>query len=322
MKGVKSRIIGVGKALPQRAISNDELIQRHNLDSTDQWIFERTGIRQRYICGPAESTSTLALAAAQQALEAAKTAPEEVDLILVATCTPDRTFPSVAMQVQGHLGGKPCPAMDIQAACSGFIYSLAVADSLIKTAQARTALVIGAETFSKLLDWTDRRTCILFGDGAGAVVLQAQEGAAGILGSRLYGDGRHEQLLYADGGVATTGQAGVVQMEGREVFRHAVRAMGQVEESWLAGMGINKEGINWLIPHQANARIIEAAARAAGIPAEKVVMTVDQHANTSAASIPLALAAAVEDGRLCPGDILLLQAFGAGFTWGEMVIKF
>lgn len=322
MKAVKSRLAGVGQALPRQAVSNEELIQKHGLDSSDQWIFERTGIRQRYICGPGESTATLALAAAQQALAAAQLSPDALDLILVATCTPDRSFPSVAMQVQGQLGGRPCPAMDIQAACSGFIYSLAVADSLMKAGQARTALVIGAETFSKLLDWTDRRTCILFGDGAGAVVLRAEEGEAGILGYRLYGDGQHENLLYTSGGIATTGQAGVVQMQGREVFRHAVRAMGRVDESWLAGVGVSKEEIDWLIPHQANARIIEAAARAAEIPPEKVVMTVERHANTSAASVPLALAAAVEDGQVKRGDVLLLQAFGAGFTWGEMIIKF
>ncbi|MFZ2620274.1 MAG: beta-ketoacyl-ACP synthase III, partial [Alphaproteobacteria bacterium] len=272
-------------------------------------------------CGAGESTRTLATAAAKKALENAGLTAQQLDMIVVATCTPDNTFPSVAAQVHGDISAPSyCFAMDIQAACSGFLYALAVADGFAKAGRATNVLVIGAETFTKLLDWSDRGTCFLFGDGAGAAVLQVSDKQGGLLDVKLHTDGSQEKLLISSGGTATTGTAGVVTMNGKEVYRHAVRAMGGVDEKWLQKHGVNVADVDWLIPHQANLRIIEAAAKAANMPMEKVVVTVNRHANTSGASIPLALDTAWRDGRLKKGDTVLFQAFGAGFTWAEAVL--
>jgi len=315
-------ITGTGSALPMRRVSNAELAE--TVDTSDEWIVERTGIRFRYIAGPDETTGTLAADAARAALTKAGKAADEVDLIVLATATPDQTFPATATKVQAMLGIDDCVAFDVGAVCSGFLYAIQVADSLIKTGSANCALVIGAETFSRILDWEDRTTCVLFGDGAGAVVLEARdvaEDGPGILASRLHADGRHNELLYVDGGPSTTGTVGKVRMKGREVFRHAVTNLASVMDESLVAAGLVPGDVDWVVPHQANARILDATARKLGLAAEKVVVTVDQHANTSAASVPLALDTAVRDGRIKPGQIVVLEAMGGGFTWGAAVVR-
>ncbi|KGM35085.1 beta-ketoacyl-ACP synthase III [Inquilinus limosus] len=320
----RARIIGCGSALPDRVVTNAELAQK--VDTSDEWIVQRTGISVRHIAAPDEKTSDLALAAARKALAMAKVEGSDLDLIVLATTTPDQTFPATAVRVQAALGMTRGAAFDVQAVCSGFIYALSIADNMIRLGQARTALVIGAETFSRLLDWTDRGTCVLFGDGAGAVVLRAVEGGGstddpGILSTHLHSDGRHEDKLYVDGGPSSTGTVGHVRMEGREVFKHAVINLAEVVEEALAANGLSPSDIDWLVPHQANKRIIDATARKLDLPPEKVVLTVQKHANTSAASIPLALAEAVNDGRVKAGDLVLLEAMGGGLTWGAALVR-
>ncbi|MFE0753352.1 beta-ketoacyl-ACP synthase III [Inquilinus sp. NPDC058860] len=320
----RARIIGCGSALPDRVVTNADLAR--TVDTSDEWIVQRTGINVRHIAGPDEKTSDLALAAARKALAMAKVEGSDLDLIVLATTTPDQTFPATAVRVQAALGMTRGAAFDIQAVCSGFVYALSIVDNMIRLGQARTALVIGAETFSRLLDWNDRSTCVLFGDGAGAVVLRAVEGGGttddpGILSTHLHSDGRHEDKLYVDGGPSSTGTVGHVRMEGREVFKHAVINLAEVVEEALAANGLTPADIDWLVPHQANKRIIDATARKLDLPPEKVVLTVQKHANTSAASIPLALAEAVSDGRIKPGDLVLLEAMGGGLTWGAALVR-
>jgi 3-oxoacyl-[acyl-carrier-protein] synthase-3 len=316
---VRSALIGTGSALPARRVSNAELSE--TVDTSDEWIVARTGIRFRHIAGEGETTATLGAEAAQKAIEAAGIDPQEVDLIILATATPDQTFPASATKVQAALGINDCIAFDVAAVCSGFLYGLGVADSMLRTGAARTALVIGAETFSRILDWEDRTTCVLFGDGAGAVVLRAEEGERGILATALHADGRHNGLLYVDGGPSTTGTVGHVRMKGQDVFKHAVVNLASVMTETLAKAGLSADDIDWLVPHQANARILDATARKLGLSADKVVKTVDQHANTSAASVPLALDTAIRDGRIKPGQLLVLEAMGGGFTWGGCVLR-
>ena len=318
---IRSVITGTGSALPVRRVSNAELAE--TVDTTDDWIVERTGIRFRHLAGDDETTATLATGAARAALAAAGLDASAIDLIVLATATPDQTFPATATKVQAALGIHDCVAFDVAAVCSGFLYALHVADSLIRTGAARRALVIGAETFSRILDWEDRTTCVLFGDGAGAIVLEGQEGGdRGILYSSLHADGRHNELLYVDGGPSTTGTVGKLRMKGREVFRHAVVNLAAVMEEVLASANLTPGDVDWVVPHQANARILDATARKLGLPGEKVIMTVDQHANTSAASVPLALDVAVRDGRIQRGDLLVLEAMGGGFTWGAALVRF
>ncbi len=318
---IRSVITGTGSALPVRRVSNAELAE--TVDTTDDWIVERTGIRFRHLAGDGETTATLATGAARAALAAAGLDASAIDLIVLATATPDQTFPATATKVQAALGVNDCVAFDVAAVCSGFLYALHVADSLIRTGAARRALVIGAETFSRILDWEDRTTCVLFGDGAGAIVLEGQDGGdRGILYSRLHADGRHNELLYVDGGPSTTGTVGKLRMKGREVFRHAVVNLAAVMEEVLASANLTPGDVDWVVPHQANARILDATARKLGLPGEKVIMTVDQHANTSAASVPLALDVAVRDGRIKRGDLLVLEAMGGGFTWGAALVRF
>jgi len=318
-------ILGTGSALPARRVSNAELTQE--VDTSDEWIVERTGIRFRHIAGPDETTATLATDAAKAAIAASGLTAQDIDLIVLATATPDQTFPATATKVQAALGIDDCVAFDVAAVCSGFLYAVQVADSMIRAGAHRRALVIGAETFSRILDWEDRTTCVLFGDGAGAMVLAAEEqpgdgGDRGILATRLHADGRHNELLYVDGGPSTTGTVGKLRMKGREVFRHAVVNLAAVMGESLAVAGLSAEDVDWVVPHQANARILDATARKLGLPAEKVVVTVDQHANTSAASVPLALDTAVRDGRIRRGDLLVLEAMGGGFTWGAAVVRY
>lgn len=316
---LRARIVGTGSALPKTRVSNEDLAQR--VDTSDEWIVARTGIRFRHIAQDGETTSTLATDACQKALKAANVEAGEVDLIILATATPDQTFPASATKVQAALGIDDCIAFDVAAVCSGFLYALSVADSMIRAGAARTALVIGSETFSRILDWEDRTTCVLFGDGAGAVVLRAEEGESGILATALHADGRHNGLLYVDGGPSTTGTVGKVRMKGSEVFRHAVTNLASVMKEVLDKASLVTDDIDWVVPHQANARILDATARKLGLPAEKVIMTVDQHANTSAASVPLALDFAVRDGRIKSGDLVVLEAMGGGFTWGACVAR-
>jgi 3-oxoacyl-[acyl-carrier-protein] synthase III len=321
---IRSVVRGVGSALPKRVLTNQEM--ESMVDTTDEWIVQRTGIRQRYIAGEGETTASLGEAAARAALADAGMEPSEIDLIVLATSTPDNTFPASAVNVQNRLGIKHGAAFDIQAVCTGFVYAMATADLYIRGGMARRALVIGAETFSRILDWNDRTTCVLFGDGAGAVVLEGQEGQGtagdqGILTSHLRSDGTHKDKLYVDGGPSTTGKAGFIHMEGREVFKHAVGMITDVIYDAFNATGIQAEDIDWLVPHQANVRIIEGSAKKLGIPMEKVVVTVDKHGNTSAASIPLALAEAAKDGRIKRGDIVLLEAMGGGFTWGSVLLR-
>lgn len=313
-------IAGTGSALPNRKVSNAELAE--TVDTSDEWIVERTGIRMRYIAGEGETTSTLATEAARRAIENAGIEPSAIDLIILATATPDQTFPASATIVQTALGIADCVAFDVQAVCSGFLYALSVADSMIKSGAANHALVIGAETFSRILDWEDRTTCVLFGDGAGAVVLRGEESESGVLATRLHADGRHNQLLYVDGGPSTTQTVGKLRMKGQEVFRHAVTNLAEVLREVLAAADLTVADIDWVVPHQANRRILDATARKLGLPAERVVITVDQHANTSAASVPLALDTAVRDGRIKRGDLLVLEAMGGGFTWGAAAIRY
>jgi 3-oxoacyl-[acyl-carrier-protein] synthase III len=316
---VRSVIKGTGSALPANRVSNADLEQR--VDTTDEWIVARTGIRFRHIAAEGETTATLATDASRKALDAAGIVANDVDLIILATATPDQTFPASATIVQAALGINDCVAFDIAAVCSGFLYALSVADGMIRSGMAKTALVIGSETFSRILDWEDRTTCVLFGDGAGAVVLRAEVGERGILASKLHADGRHNQLLYVDGGPSTTGTVGKVRMKGSEVFRHAVTNLASVMREVLENTGFTSGDVDWVVPHQANARILDATARKLGLPAEKVIVTVDRHANTSAASVPLALDVAVRDGRIKAGDLIVLEAMGGGFTWGACVIR-
>jgi 3-oxoacyl-[acyl-carrier-protein] synthase-3 len=319
---VRSIIAGVGAYLPDRVVSNDELAAK--VDTTDAWIRERTGICQRHVAADGQFTSDLAIAAARRALDAARM--EAVDVIVVATATPDNTFPATATRVQAALGFTKGFAFDIQAVCSGFLYAFSVADNLIKAGQVRSALVIGAETFSRILDWRDRGTCVLFGDGAGAVVLKAGEGQGrgtdrGVLSTHLHSDGRFYDLLKVDGGPSTTQTVGHLRMEGREVFRHAVSKLSAVVEEALVANGLEASAVTWVVPHQANSRILDGVAHKLGLPKERIVITVDRHANTSAASVPLALAEAVADGRVKEGDLVLLEAMGGGFTWGAALVR-
>ncbi|ACV75788.1 MAG: beta-ketoacyl-ACP synthase III [Zymomonas mobilis] len=319
----RSAIIGTGSVLPKTRLSNDELAQNYHIDTSDAWIVERTGIRFRHIADSDETTGTLATEAARRALKNANVAPEEVGLIIVATTTPDYTLPATAMSVQADLGVGDSIAFDVQAVCSGFLYALSVADSMLRTDSAKVALVIGAETFTRLLNWEDRTTCVLFGDGAGAVVLrQTDDVEKGIQTVKLHADGRYKDLLCSDGGVSTTGTVGKLLMKGREVFRHAVTNLVSVTEEALTASGFSASQVDWIVPHQANARILSATAQKLGVPSEQVVMTVDRHANTAAASVPLALDAAVQDGRIKSGDLVVLEAMGGGFTWGAAVIRF
>ncbi|AUW59241.1 3-oxoacyl-ACP synthase [Sphingobium sp. SCG-1] len=318
----RSVLLGTGSALPRRAVSNAELAE--TVDTSDEWIVERTGIRNRHIASDDETTATLAIDASRRALEAAGIDASEIGLIVLATATPDQTFPATATKVQAALGINDCVAFDVAAVCSGFLYAVSVADAMIRAGTASKALVIGSETFSRIMDWEDRTTCVLFGDGAGAVVLGAEEsedGARGILASKLHADGRHNAMLYVDGGVSTTGTVGKLRMKGKEVFRHAVVNLAAVMGETLAEIGLTAADVDWVVPHQANARILDATARKLNLPAEKVVMTVDRHANTSAASVPLALDVAVRDGRVKPGDLVVLEAMGGGFTWGACVLR-
>lgn len=314
---------GTGSALPRNRVSNAELAER--VDTSDEWIVERTGIRFRHIAEPDETTGTLATDAAQKALDAAGLAPTDIDLIVLATATPDQTFPATATKVQAALGIDDCVAFDVAAVCSGFLYAVQVADAMIRSGVHTRALVIGSETFSRILDWEDRTTCVLFGDGAGAIVLAAEDvddaAPRGILSTKLHADGRHNELLYVDGGPSTTGTVGKVRMKGREVFRHAVVNLANVMNEALEGSGCTADDVDWVVPHQANARILDATARKLDLAPEKVVVTVDRHANTSAASVPLALDTAVRDGRIKPGDLVVLEAMGGGFTWGAAVLR-
>ena len=322
---IRSVIQGCGSYLPPQLVTNDDLAKK--VDTTDEWIQARTGIRERHIAGEGELASGLALEAARKALAQAGIDPTaDLDLIVLATTTPDDTFPATATTLQAALGMTQGSAFDVQAVCSGFIYAMTVADSLLRTGQAQTALVVGAEVFSRILDWEDRGTCVLFGDGAGAVVLKAEEGAGttsdrGVLATRLHSDGRMREALYVDGGPGRTGTVGHVRMQGKEVFRHAVVNMAKVVEEVVAEAGISLADIDWLVPHQANKRILDSTAKKLGIDPAKVVITVDQHANTSAASVPLALDVAVQDGRIKRGDLVLMEAMGGGFTWGACLVR-
>ena len=320
---LRSQVVGCGGYLPERVVKNDELAAR--LDTSDAWIRQRTGIGERRIAAPGELTSDLAFNACERALASAGMSGSDLDLLVVATATPDNTFPATAARVQARLGMRRGAAFDVQAVCAGFIFALAVADNALRLGQARTALVVGAETFSRILDWQDRGTCVLFGDGAGAVVLNAVPAAdadvRGVLSTHLHSDGRHYDLLYVDGGPSSTGAAGYLRMEGREIFRHAVAHLSEVVDEALAANGLTAGDIDWLVPHQANSRIIDGIGRKLGLPPERVILTIDRHANTSAASIPLALDVAVTDGRIKPGDLVLVEALGGGLSWGAALIR-
>ncbi len=321
---IRSVIAGCGGYLPARIVHNDELAAK--VDTSDEWIVERTGIRQRHVAADGEMTSDLARVAAERALADAGATADEIDLIVLATATPDQTFPATAARVQAQLGIRRGAAFDIQAVCTGFIYALAIADNFIKAGQSRAALVIGAETFSRILDWEDRTTCVLFGDGAGAVVLRAAEGQGrntdrGVLSTHLHADGRQHDLLYVDGGPSSTQTTGHLRMLGKEVFRHAVVNLAAVVGEALKANDLTAADIDWLVPHQANKRILDGTARKLGLSPEKIVVTVDRHGNTSAASVPLALAEAKADGRIRPGQLLLLEAMGGGFTWGSALVR-
>jgi 3-oxoacyl-[acyl-carrier-protein] synthase-3 len=323
VNGVRSVVLGCGSYLPQRVLTNEELAR--TVDTSDEWITQRTGIRERHIAAPGEFTSHLALNAARAALADAKIEAQDIDLIVLATSTPDNTFPATAVSVQAELGINHGAAFDLQAVCSGFVYGLATADGLLKSGVFKRALVIGAETFSRILDWNDRGTCVLFGDGAGAVVLEAQPeekaNGRGILATQLRSDGRYKEKLYVDGGPSSTGTVGHLRMEGREVFRHAVTNIASVVVDTLKASGHSAGEIDWFVPHQANKRIIDGSAQKLGIGLDKVVTTVDKHGNTSAASIPLALGVARADGRIKRDDLILLEAMGGGFTWGAVLLR-
>lgn len=314
-----ARIVGTGACLPRRVMPNAEL--ESMVDTTDQWIRERTGITQRHIAGDGESTASMGAQAALQALAAAGLTPRDVDMIVLATTTPDRVFPSTACQIQRQLETRECPAFDVQAVCSGFIYGLDIARRFIATGGGETALVIGAEVLSRIVDWSDRSTCVLFGDGAGAVVLQASA-EPGILSTHLHADGRYDHLLQVSPKLSAGIAEATIEMKGNEVFRMAVNTLGRIVEETLQANGMDRHAVDWLVPHQANHRIIAATARKLDLPLERVVITVDRHGNTSAASVPLALDTAVRDGRIRAGDILMLEAFGGGFTWGSALVRY
>jgi 3-oxoacyl-[acyl-carrier-protein] synthase-3 len=318
----RSVIVGTGSSLPLNRVTNADLAAR-GIDTTHEWIVERTGIEARHFVGDGETTATLATEAARKALAAAGVPAEKVGLIVLATATPDQTFPASATRVQTALGINDCIAFDVAAVCTGFLYALSVADNMLKGGMADYALVIGSETFSRLLDWEDRTTCVLFGDGAGALLLKAEEAQdRGILATKLHADGRHNDLLFVDGGVSTTGTVGKLRMKGKEVFRHAVVNLAAVLTEALEASGHDPQEVDWVVPHQANKRIIDATAKKLGLDPSRVVITVDQHANTSAASVPLALDVAVRDGRVKRGDLIVLEAMGGGFTWGAAVVRF
>ena len=324
MSKIRSVIIGCGGSLPDRIMSNDEFSQF--VDTSDQWIRDRTGIEERHIASEGETTADIGTAAAKQALERAGVEPSEIDLIILATSTPDNTFPATAVEIQARLGITRGAAFDMQAVCSGFVFGLATADNFLRCGQYERALVIGAETFSRILDWEDRGTCVLFGDGGGAVVVEAQKlnGAAtdrGILATELRSDGRYKDKLYVDGGPSSTGTVGHLRMQGRDVFRHAVVNISEIIMATLKRAGYTTDDVDWFVPHQANKRILDGTARKIGLPLEKIVVTVDKHANTSAASIPLALNSAFTDGRIKEGDLVLMEAMGGGFTWGAVLVR-
>jgi 3-oxoacyl-[acyl-carrier-protein] synthase-3 len=319
-----ARIAGTGGYLPERVLTNKDLEQM--VDTTDEWIRERSGIKRRHIAAEGEKTSDMAVIAAKKAIEAADLDVSEIDLIIVATTTPDKVFPSTACIVQRKLGLKTIPAFDVHAACSGFIYALDIANRFIATGGARTALIIGSETYSRILDWTDRSTCVLFGDGAGAVVLRASN-EAGVFSTHIHSEGEFEELLHVPAGISSgydvvQQEAAFIQMKGSEVFRKAVATLGAIARETLVGNNVKQDDIAWLVPHQANLRIITAAAKKLGLPMERVIVTVDEHANTSSASIPLALDVAIRDGRIKRGELLLFEAFGAGFTWGSALVRY
>jgi len=321
---LRSVVAGIGAYLPERRLANAELAKM--VDTSDEWIVQRTGIRARHIAAEGETTSMMATKAAARALERAGCAASEVDLIIVATSTPDFTFPATATQVQAALGITGGAAFDLQAVCSGFVFAVATADKFLLSGSHRRALVIGAETFSRLLDWKDRTTCVLFGDGAGAIVLEARPGRGtiadrGVLTSHLRSDGRHREKLYVDGGPSSTGTVGHLKMAGKDVFRHAVGMVTDVMRDAFEATGTGPEDLQWFVPHQANERIIDASAQKLGIPLKKIIKTVAEHGNTSAASIPLALEAGVADGRISPGDLVMIEAMGGGFTWGASLIR-
>jgi 3-oxoacyl-[acyl-carrier-protein] synthase-3 len=322
---IRSVIRGCGAYLPEKVLTNEELSRL--VDTTDDWITERTGIKERHIAAEGELTSDLGVAAAKRALEAAGIDGTDIDLIILATSTPDQTFPATAVTIQAALGATQGAAFDIQAVCSGFVYALTTADNFLKSGQHKRALVIGAETFSRILDWEDRTTCVLFGDGAGAVVLEAQRVTGktmedrGIIGSVLRSDGRYKNMLYVDGGPSSSKSVGHLRMQGREVFRFAVSAIAEVIDDTLKAYDLSPDDIDWFVPHQANKRILDGTAKKLGIPAEKIVMTLERHGNTSAASIPLALDAAIRDGRLKKGNLVLMEAMGGGFTWGSVLAR-
>ena len=320
---LRSQVAGCGAYLPERIITNYELADR--LDTSDEWIRQRTGIGERRVAAPGELTSDLAVRAAERALTNAGISGSDLDLLVVATATPDNTFPATATKVQARLGMERGAAFDVQAVCAGFIFALSVVDNALRLGQARTALVIGAETFSRILDWEDRGTCVLFGDGAGAVVLKAvtASGLGGrfILSNHLHSDGRHYDILYVDGGPSSTRDAGLLRMEGREVFRQAVQHLSDVVDEALRANGLTAADIDWLVPHQANSRIIDGMGRKLGLSPDKIVMTIEHHANTSAASIPLALETAVKDGRIKPGHLVLMEALGGGLSWGASLVR-
>jgi 3-oxoacyl-[acyl-carrier-protein] synthase-3 len=320
----RSQIIGFGSYLPKNIVTNDDLARK--MDTSDAWIRKRTGITQRHIAAEGELTSDIAEQAARAALDDAGVSSDEIDLIVLATATPDNTFPATAARVQSKLGIRRGAAFDVQAVCAGYIFALATADNMIRLGQAETALVIGAEVFSRILDWEDRGTCVLFGDGAGATVLRGSEAAGsnqdrGILSTHIYSDGEYYDMLYVDGGPSTTGTSGYLRMEGKEVFRHAVQRMSEVVETALETNGLKIDNVDWLIPHQANKRIMDSIAKKLSFPAEKIVVTVDKQANTSAATIPLALAEASSDGRLKEGNLIALSALGGGFSWGSALFR-
>ena len=321
---IRARVVGTGSYLPARILTNAEVAE--TVDTSDEWIVERTGIRQRHIAAEGELTSDLAVAAAKAAMGRADIGPERIDLVVVATSTADHTFPACATAVQRKLGIRQAAAFDVQAVCSGFVYALAVANNFLILGQARTALVIGSETFSRLLDWHDRRTCVLFGDGAGAILLRAEAGTGtpfdrGVLATHLGSDGRHYEDLYVDGGPSSTGTTGHLRMNGREVFRHAINHLTTASREVLEQVGLGIEDVDWLVPHQANIRILDGVARRLGIERERVLVTVDRHANTSAASIPLALAEADARGDLRADQLIIMNAMGGGFTWGAAIVR-
>jgi len=317
---IRSKLLSAGHYLPEKIMTNKDL--ESLVDTSDEWIQKRTGIQQRHVAADTEMTSDLAANAAKDALQKAGVKAADVDMLIVATATPDLTFPSTATQVQHKIGMTGGFAFDMQAVCSGFVYGLAMADNFIKAKQAKTVIVIGAEIFSRILDWNDRGTCVLFGDGAGAVVLQAADGESGILSTHLYSDGQYTDLLKTNGGIGSNQVAGVVTMQGRDVFKHAVSKMAAAVDTCLSANGLTKDDIDWLVPHQANKRIIDSMGEKLDLPSDRVIVTVDKHANTSAASIPLALSVAFMQDKFKHNDLILLEALGAGFTWGSALIKY